>query len=366
MSDDKNFDPWSSPKEPKKKASNPGNRGANSGNSSGGRGTPPNMDDVFKKFASKANGYFDGPKGPKRLIATAALAIFALWVVFGSVFIVSTAEEGVVLRFGSYDRTVDEGLSFKFPPPFERVYIRNVDKINEINVGRNKVNEEGLIVTGDENIIDTEIVVQWKIKSLKDYLFNVRDADEWLSNASESGMREVIGNVPISFALGEGSGRAKIAQEVQDVLQEMLDSYGTGIEIVGVQLKSMDVPPDVIDAQIDVQNAKTEQERVKNEAEAYSNDIIPRARGEAQKKLHAAEAYKESVLSKAKGESSRFLAVYEQYKQAKDVTKRRIYLETMQEIFKDMDKIILDDQGKVMPYLPIDKFGKKGGNANAQ
>jgi membrane protease subunit HflK len=357
MADD-NFDPWSAPKEPKKKV------GGNTGNTSGNKKpSEQDMDEALRKFRNAKDKFFgggnDGSPNPIRLIGIIGGGLLILWLLFGSIFMVAAGEEGVVLRFGKYDRTVQPGLNFKLPMPFEKAYVRNVDIINESVIGVNKATQEGLMVTGDENFVDTEFVIQWKIKNLQDFLFKVKDSEYSVSSAAESAMREVIGNTKISAVLGEGSGRTKIAVEVQELLQEMLDSYGTGIEITGVQLKSLDVPTEVVDAQIDVQNAKTEQERVKNQAEAYSNDIIPRARGDAAQMLQEAEGYKQSIIAKAKGDTSRFLAVYEQYKLAKDVTKKRIYLETMQDIMKGMDKIIIDKEGKVMPYLPLENF--KGG-----
>jgi membrane protease subunit HflK len=365
MTNNDSFDPWSAPKEPKKKAGG----GSNSNNSGGGnRKTPEQeMEDAMRKFREAKDKIFGGgnsgtPSNPKRMFAVIGGGLLVLWLLFGSIFLVSPGEAGAVLRFGEYNRTVEEGLNFKLPYPFEQAYIRNVEKINETIIGANKTNEEGLMVTGDENIVDTEFVIRWKINDLNKFLFSMRDAEYSVPNAAESVMREVVGNLPLEAALGEASGRAKIALEVEQILQRILDSYNSGIQIVGVDLKQIDVAQQVKDAQIDVQNAKTEQERVKNQAEAYSNDIIPRARGDAAQKIQEAEGYKEAVISKAKGDTSRFLAVYEQYKLAKDVTKKRIYLETMQEVMKGMDKIILDDKGGALPYLPLNS---KGG-VNAQ
>jgi membrane protease subunit HflK len=280
--------------------------------------------------------------------------LLAIWFIFGSMFFVASGEKAVVLRFGKYDRTVDTGLNFKFPPPFEKQYTRNVQNTTRVTIGDGS--EQNLMVTGDENIVDVEFDVRWNITNLEDFLFNVASPDITAQEVAESAMREVIGSEPMSFALGEGEGRSKIAVDVQDRAQKMLDNYKSGIRIVAIDLKKIDVPAEVVDSQIDVQNAKTEQERVKNQAEAYSNDILPRAAGDAAKMIEDAEAYKQSVVAKAKGDTSRFLAVYQQYARAKDVTKSRIYLETMQEIMGNMNKVIIDDNSKTVPYLPLDSL----------
>jgi membrane protease subunit HflK len=219
------------------------------------------------------------------------------------------------------------------------------------------------MVTGDENIVVVEFVVRWNIKNLNDFLFNSASPESTAKNAAESAMREVIGSMPMHFALGDGEGRTKITEQAQELLQKMLDSYKSGISVVAIDLNKIDVPTEVVEAQIDVQNAKTEQEKVKNQAEAYSNDIIPRARGDAAKLLEEAQGYKQSIIAKAKGDTSRFLAVYNQYKQAEGVTRERIYLETMQEIMQGTNKIIIDSD-KAMPYLPLNDVKK--GNKNAQ
>lgn len=343
MADDNNFDPWSNPQPPKKKPK--------PNTPEGQKKDDAELDEILKKFRQNTESIFRPDGGNKRIIIIVIVLLVALWLIFGSVFFVASGEKAVVLRFGQYDRTVDNGLNFKLPEPFEKVYIRNVQNTNLVSVGEGS--QENLMVTGDENIVDVEFVVRWNISNLEDYLFNVTEPQTTAKNAAESAMREVIGSEPMSFALGESDGRAKISTQVQDLLQKMLDEYKSGIHIVAIDLKKIDVPSQVVDAQIDVQNAKTEQERVKNQAEAYRNDIIPRARGDAAKMIEDAEAYKQSTVAKAKGDASRFLAVYEQYKNAKEVTKSRIYLETMEEVMGGMDKIIIDENSKALPYLSL-------------
>lgn len=300
---------------------------------------------------------FGPPANGKGLAFLAIVGLF-LYVVFGSVFIVETGEEGVILRFGKYHRTVGDGLNFKLPAPFETKFIRDVEDIRELTIG--ETDDESLMVTSDENIANVAFTVQWKITDLKDFLFQGRDAEFSVKTIAESAMRQVIANVKIAEALGEGDGRTKITEQSTRIMQEMLDSYKTGIQIVGVQLKPIDVPPQVVDAQIDVQNAKTEQEKVKNQAEAYRNGILPKARGEAARLLQEAEGYKQSVIAKANGDASRFTAIYNEYVKAKDVTKKRMYLDTMQEILAGMDKVIMGNEQGVVPYLPLPELKKKG------
>lgn len=352
--DDNDFNPW-------------GNSGGNNKkpkkSSKGGRSQEPDFDEVIKQFKRNADNIFSGKNGGssggnKRGFALLAVVALALYIIFGSIFVVSTGEQGVILRFGKYDRTVGDGLNFKLPPPFEKVIVADVENIREENIGQ--VTTESLMVTSDENIADVKFVVQWKIGNLQDFIFKVRDAQDSVRSAAESSMREVISNTSIASALGEGEGRTKIAIDTKTLLQDMLDSYGTGILITGVQLKPIDVPPQVVDAQIDVQNAKTEQERLKNQAEAYRNDIIPRARGDAEKQIQEAEAFGQAVVARSQGEASRFLAVYNEYRQAKNVTKKRMYLETMQEILTGMDKVIMDNNSGVLPYLPLPGIKKQG------
>lgn len=362
MSDDKNFDPWSNPQPQKKKPKSPfPPEGGNGGN----KKVDPEMEEMLRRFQERTKKMFGGDGGNNNnIIIIGAALVFTLWLVFGSVFFVSSGERAVVQRFGDYNRTVESGLNFKFPPPFEVKQILNVEIPNLIQIGEGT--QKNLMVTGDENIVDVEFVVRWNIKKAEDFVFNVSDQEKTVKNAAESAMREVIGAKPMSLA-GEDKSRAKTAQEVQERMQAMLDNYTSGIRIIGVELKKIDVPEEVIDAQIDVQNAKTEQEKVKNQAEAYRNDILPRAGGDAAKMQEDAQAYKQSVVTRAKGEASRFMAVYEQYAKAKDVTKSRIYLDTMQDVLGKMDKTIIDGSTHTIPYLPLNNLrpaaGKETPNA---
>jgi membrane protease subunit HflK len=265
------------------------------------------------------------------------------------------------------------GLHIWFPAPIGQVFTPNVDVTNTVSVGfrsqggsnqravTRDVPVESLMLTGDQNIIDIDFVVQWRIKSASDYLFNIRDPQATVKIVAESAIREVIGRTKLEDALTKE--RQQVEARTKALLQNILDEYKAGVAIAEVKLQKVDPPKEVIDAFNDVQRAKQDQERKINEAAAYKNDIIPRAKGEAQKMLQDAEAYKQRVIDEAKGEASRFLSVYEAYKGNKAVTKRRIYLETMQNLLKNSEKIIID-QGKnggqgVVPYLPLPELKKR-------
>lgn len=362
MSDD-NFDPWSTP--PKDKKPKTGAAGKPSGGQQQKKPNPsqdPDLEDALKKFGQQWKGFMGGDSGggngegiSKKTWLYGFYGLLALWLISSSVFMLSSGEKAVILRFGEYYRTVGEGLNFKFPYPIEKSEMRNVTRVNQFDVG---ADGENLMVTADENIADVKYTVLWRIKNLQSFVFNLNEQEGTVRAAAESAMREVIGNTKLATALGEGAGRTLIAQESQEILQAMLDNYKAGVEVVGVQLKRVDVPPQVVEAQIAVQNAKTEQEKVKNQAEAYRNDLLPRARGDAERMMQEAEGYKQSKIAVAKGDADRFIKVYDEYKNARDVTRKRIYLDTMQEILKGSDKVILDNSSKAMPYLPLNSSGK--------
>lgn len=214
------------------------------------------------------------------------------------------------------------------------------------------------MLTGDDNIVDIDFSVLWKVSNAADYLFNLQDPERVVKAVAESVMREVIGRNEIQPILTER--RKQIESEVELLMQQVLDEYGAGVDITTVQLAKVDPPAQVIDAFRDVQAANADAERERNKADAYARDVVPRARGDAERVVQEAKGYKEKVVKGAEGEASRFLAVYEQYRNAKDVTRKRIFLETMEAVFQDMDKIILDSDGTgVVPYLPLDRLNKQ-------
>ena len=272
---------------------------------------------------------------------------------------VQTDEQGVVLRFGERVGTTTPGLNYHLPYPIESVETPKVTRVNRVEVGFRSA-EEALMLTGDENIVDINFVVFWIIKDAGDYLFNVREPERSVKAASESVMREIVGQTPIAAALAEGRGQ--IEDKVKAGVQGILDDYRTGIEITNVQLLKVDPPNQVVDAFRDVQRARADQERLRNEAEAYANDIIPRARGEAERLVQEAEAYKQEVVARSEGDAQRFTQVYTAFSAAKDVTTKRIYLETMEEILSNAEKYVIDQSGGasgVVPYLPLPEVQKR-------
>ena len=330
----------------------------------GGGGQPPDLEELLRRgqdrFRGLLPGKFFGPRG----IILAVLAVVVLWLASGF-YRVLPDEQGVVLRFGEWVSTTEPGLNYHLPSPIESVLTPRVTRINRIDVGytsggdigRSNVTRdmpaESLMLTGDENIIDIDFQVFWIIKDAGEYLFNVQNPEVAIKAAAEGAMREVVGETPIQLVLAEG--RQQVEVHTRELLQSILDSYKAGVSVREVKLQKVDPPEAVIDAFRDVQRARADLERQRNEAEAYANDIIPRARGEAERVLQEAHAYKQQTVAEAEGEAARFLSVYVEYARNKDVTSRRIYIETMQQIFAGMNKVIIDDSAGsgVVPYLPL-------------
>src|SRR5919106_343625 len=299
------------------------------------------------------------------------LALVAIWLASGF-YRVQPDEQGVVLRFGAWDRTTQPGLNWHFPTPIESVLTPKVTRVNRVEVGfrsgaegagggaNRDVANESLILTGDENIVDINFVLLWQIKDAGEFLFNIRDPEQTVKAVAESVMREIIGETPIAEATTEA--RAEIELQSRELIQAILDSYGSGILVTQVQLQKVDPPSEVIDAFRDVQRAQADRERAQNEAEAFANDILPRARGEAERLLQEAQAYREEVVADAQGDAQRFLAVYNEYTKAPDVTTRRLYLETMEQVLRDMNKVVIDSSASgagVVPYLPLPELERR-------
>lgn len=305
-------------------------------------------------------------------------AVALLWLATGF-YQVQPNEQGVVLRFGKYADTTDAGLHYHLPYPIEEVVKVNITQERSINLGvaeayttanrvaiRNgqtgnadplKSFTESHMLTGDENIVDVNLTVVWRIKNAKDYLFSMQDPDNTVRVAAQSVLREIVGQSEMQAIIT--GDRGKVEDETKAELQKVMDEFGSGIEIVRVKLQKADPPKQVVDAFNEVQRAKADMERFKNEAEAYRNEILPKARGEASQLLQNAQAYKEAVVNKAQGEAERFNSVYNAYKEGKNVTARRMYLETMEDVLEKSQKIILDQSkagNGVVPYLPLDKL----------
>ena len=332
---------------------------------------PPNIDEVVEKIQKLISKFMPGGKssGGKPIIFGLILLI-ALWA-FSGLYRVLPDEQGVVLRFGKFVTTTQPGLNYHIPYPIESVLTPKVTKVNRIDVGFRSasdsgrtsgvgdVSEESLMLTGDENIANIDFSVFWLIKDAGKFLFKIQSPVETVKAAAETAMREVIAKSKLQSILTEG--RTSIEIETQEIIQSILDEYESGIQVTQVQTQKADPPDQVIDAFRDVQAARADMERAKNEAEAYQNDVIPRARGEAAKILQEAEAYKKQVVAAAEGEASRFLAIYTEYAKAKEVTQKRMYLETMEKVLADVDKVIIEKSvgSGVVPYLPLPELGKK-------
>ncbi len=377
--------------------------GSGGGGGSGGRGQgpwgpggpggrPPDLEDLMRRGQDKLRSIMPGGVGSSRGIILILLIGIAIWLASGF-YRVQPDEQGVVLRFGKWERTTQPGLNYHLPSPIENVLTPKVTRVNQETIGfraagnsKRNVPEESLMLTGDENIVQVYFSVFWIIKDAGKYLFNIRNPEQTVKAAAESAMREVIGRSAIQkpgqvSTSREGTaaaklmsagvliqdilekGRRDVEQESAKLLQRILDSYVAGIEITQVQIQELDPPGQVIDAFRDVQRAEADKERLRNEAEAYRNDILPRARGEAAQLVQQAEAYKRQVVAKAEGETSRFTAIYKEYKKAPGVTRQRLYLETMQEVVKSNPPTIIDSDSGVVPYLPLPELQKrqKGG-----
>lgn len=292
--------------------------------------------------------------------------LFAFVALIGGVYNVQPDEQGVVLRFGKRVGTTEAGLHYHLPYPIETVLLPKVTKINQLQLGHgaytttdasgsNAASRDKQMLTGDENIVEADCAVFWRIKNAGQFLFNVENPEFVIKIAAESALREVIGRTPIQAALSDK--RQQIADETKTLLQTLLDGENAGVLITQVQLQRVDPPAAVIDAFNDVQRARADQERARNEAEAYANDIIPRARGEASHISQEAEAYRTQAVNLAEGEAKSFLSVYKSYEQAKDVTAWRLYMESADEVLKKAGKVMIDTSGKgmsgVVPYMPL-------------
>lgn len=290
-----------------------------------------------------------------------------LWLASG-LYQVQPNEEGVVLRFGAYSETTTPGLHYHLPYPIENVIKVNITQERSINLGVQEPQNisantftESHMLTGDENIVDINLTIVWRVENAKDYVFNMQNPDQTVRVAAQSVLREIVGQSQMMPIIS--GDRGKVEDETKEELQKVLNEFGAGIRIVRVKLQKADPPKQVVDAFNEVQRAKADMERFKNEAEAYRNEILPKSRGEAAQRLQNAEAYRQAVVNKAQGEADRFLSVYNAYKEGKDVTIKRLYLEAMEKVLGNSDKVIIDSgKSGVVPYLPLDKLTNKGGN----
>jgi len=344
------------------------------GGPGGGGPRQPDLEEFIRKGQDRFKGFLPkGGFGGKGFLLI-VLILLVIWG-FTGLYRVQPDQQGVVLQFGKWVNTTQPGLHWHLPYPIETVETPSVENIQAINIGfrslgdrgrsqARDVPEESLMVTGDQNIIDIDFTVQWKISDAGQFLFNIRDPEATVKIVAESAMREIIGRTDIQPALTEA--RQDVEIKTRNLLQKILNEYQAGIEITQVQLQDVQPPKAVIDAFDEVQRARQDLERVRNEADAYRNDVLPRARGEAQRMIQEAQGYRERLTNEAEGEAQRFLTVYKAYKGNPAVTKRRMYLETMQKLLTTSDKVIMDKgmQG-VVPYLPLNELRRGAGTSQS-
>ena len=351
----------------------PGGRGpwgqgpSNGGGGGGGGGPrgpnirPPDMDELWKRLREYLRRWFPN-QAPNAVMAGGGIAVaLGLWLLTG-VYVVLPAEQGLVLRFGKYVDHIGPGLHLRFPYPIEVVLRPNVEKENQVHVGFLKdsdetdtpsidVSAESIMLTGDENVVDLDFDVFWKVSDAVKFQFEVKDVDKTIKAVAESAMREVVGRNKIETVQTEG--RVIVQQDVQKLMQKTLDSYGAGVNITRINLLKVDPPAQVIDAFRDVQAARADQEKRRNEAQKYQNTIVPQSRGDAAKIVQDAEAYKQKSITEAQGEALRFISILNQYQNAKQVTRERMYLETMQRVLGSTNKIVIENKSGIIQYLPM-------------
>jgi membrane protease subunit HflK len=340
-----------------------------SGPQPGGGPTPPDLEELVRRSQDKIKNLLPGGSFGGWGSLLIVLGASALWMLSGF-YRLQTDEQGVVLRFGKYIGERQPGLNYHLPWPIETVLVPKVTSSRRLDIGMRLIEdprrgsstrdvpEESLMLTGDENIVDVDFTVLWKVKDAANFLFNVQNPEGTIKAVAESAMREVIGRSTIQPILT--GARQNIEQAVHELIQKTLDSYGTGVVITQVQMQKVDPPSQVIDAFRDVQAARADAERAQNEAQTYANKVVPDARGRASQIQQAAEAYREQTVAEAKGQSSRFTKIYDEYKKAPEVTRKRIYLETMEHVLSGVNKTIIDpsvSKSGVVPYLPLNNGG---------
>jgi membrane protease subunit HflK len=342
---------------------NNGNRNKNSG--------PPDLDELWRRLNERLNGMFgnrnteggggfsSGGAGGGNLLGLLLGALFLVWVASGF-YIVDTGQRGVVLRFGKYIETTEPGPRWHLPWPIESRETVNIDQVRTVEIGyrnnvKSKVLRESLMLTDDENIIDLQFAVQYILKDPEEFLFVNRAPEDTVLQVAETAMREIVGKNRMDFVLYEG--RAEIATRAKVLMQQILDRYKTGISVSQVTLQNIQPPEQVQAAFDDAVKAGQDRERLKNEAEAYSNDVVPRASGLASRLKEEAAGYKQAVIANAEGDASRFSQIVTEYQKAPQVTRQRMYLDTMQTVMNNTSKVVVDQKGgNSLLYLPLDKL----------
>ncbi len=337
----------------------------------GGDQGPPDLDEVVKKMQERLGGLFGGKKGSNGSNGSGdggddngmpsapavagmggmillAIIVFFVWQSF---YIIEPAERGVVLRFGAFHEVTKPGPHLLIPV-VDRVVAIDIDNVDTFT-------HTALMLTQDENIVDLTLTVQYKIQDPADYKFQDWNPDQTLKDATETALREIIGKSKLDTIITEN--RSGVADAVKTRLQELMDLYRTGMEVVSVNIQDANPPEQVKAAFDDANKAREDKVRIENQAQAYSNDVIPRARGAGARQIEAAKAYKEKVIANAEGETSRFLAILQEYRKAPEVTRKRLYLETVEQVLANSDKVLLDvESGNSLMYLPLDKLMQSG------
>ena len=328
----------------------------------GDRKGPPDLDEAFRKLQESLNGLFGGGKkrggddgggsgrsggGFGGLLGIGLVVLAAVWL-YSAVYVVDEQEQAVVLRFGKYYETVGPGLNIYFPP-IDRKYMENVTR-------ERAYTKQGQMLTEDENIVEVPLTVQYKISNLQDFVLNVDQPEVSLQHATDSALRHVVGSTSMDQVLTEG--REQMAVDIRERLQRFLDNYRTGITVTQVNVQSAAAPREVQEAFDDVIRAREDEQRARNQAESYANGVVPEARGQAQRIIEDANGYRDEVIARAKGEADRFTKLVTEYHKAPDVTRQRLYLETMQEVYSNSSKVMVatkDGQNNLL-YLPLDKM----------
>ncbi len=356
---------------------NPWGRGSNGGGprnpwgngGGGGNEPPPDLDDLIRKAQANLKDVLPGNLGGGKIIALLVLVIAALWFASGF-YIVQPAEHAVIQKFGAFDRVqVEPGLHYHLPFPIEQVTKVNVTEIRTAPIGfretitragegKQNIPEESLMLTSDANIVDLQLVVQWNIKAAENYIFRIINPEDNVKQIAESAIREVVGQMPMFSIITQE--RAEVAKRAREIMTKTLDDYQAGVNVTQVLIQAAEMHPDVQGAFQDVQSAKQDAIDKQNKAEAYREDILPKARGQATQILNQARGYKEAVTARATGDADRFSSIYESYSKSKDVTRERMYIETMERIFQRANKTIIDQPGAsgsgVVPYLPLNEL----------
>ena len=351
--------------------------------SPGGGPRPPDLEDLLRRGQDRLQSFLPGGHFSGMGVALVLAAAIVVWGLSGF-FRVQPDELGVVLRFGKYVRDADPGLRYHLPYPIETVLLPKALRVSTLSIGMRIIDdsrrgggttirdvpEESLMLTGDENIVDVDFTVLWRIKpnGVGAFLFNIQNPEGTVKAVAESAMRDIIGRSQIQPILT--GARTQTESSVLELMQKTLDTYNSGILIQQVQMQKVDPPQQVIDSFRDVQAARADFERLQNEAQTYANRVVPDARGRSAQIIQAAEGYKEQAVAEAKGQSARFLKVYDEYKKAPDVTRQRIYLETLERVLGNADKVVLDQgsgssQG-IVPYLPLNELSRRPAPAPQQ